>query len=228
MKNLLKTAFHFLSAALLFILALSCGKTGGTLRDIDSNEYRTIKIGSQVWMTENLKTTHYRNGDPITNLKDDKEWRAVMLNYTPAYCNYKNDEKYVKTYGRLYNWYTISDQRNIAPEGWHIPTKAEWKMLADNLGGPDIAGGKMKEKGTAHWDSPNVGAKDSANFTALAAGDRNNDGFFDNMGFSACWWTSTGSPDDYATSVAILHNRTELAPDIDAKICGFSIRCVKD
>src|SRR4030042_3006216 len=152
-----------------------------TMTDIDGNVYRTVKIGTQVWMAENLKVTHYRNGDAVPIIKDEAEWRAVMFKETGAYCNYKNDEKFVKTYGRLYNWYVVSDQRNIAPEGWHIPTKAEWKMLADNLGDPDIAGGNMKEKGTVHWDTPNEGAKDLMKFTALAAGDRSNDGFFDNM-----------------------------------------------
>ncbi|MBN2545661.1 MAG: fibrobacter succinogenes major paralogous domain-containing protein, partial [Spirochaetes bacterium] len=106
MKKLTTTIYFIIYASAFFIFALiSCADKSGTLTDIDGNVYRTVKIGSQVWMAENLKVTHYRNGDPVTYLKEDEEWRAVMLNYTPAYCNYKNDEKFVKTYGRLYNWY---------------------------------------------------------------------------------------------------------------------------
>jgi uncharacterized protein (TIGR02145 family) len=124
-----------------------------TVIDIDGNTYQAIKIGDQWWMAENLKVTHYRNGDPIPNVTDSTEWSNLA---TEAYCVYENDESIAETYGYLYNWYVVNDSRNIAPEGWHVPTDEEWKELEMFLGmsqseangtgwrGTD-EGGKLKE-----------------------------------------------------------------------------------
>jgi uncharacterized protein (TIGR02145 family) len=99
--------------------------------DIDGNVYQTVTIGAQVWMAENLKVTHYRNGDPIPNVTDTAAWEGLS---TGAYCEYDNDINNVATYGRLYNWYAVDDSRGLAPEGWHVPSDDEWKQLEMYLG----------------------------------------------------------------------------------------------
>ena len=124
-----------------------------TVTDIDGNVYQTVTIGTQEWMAENLKVTHYRNGDPIQLVTDDSSWSNLS---TGAYCDYDNDGDNVAVYGRLYNWFAVNDSRAIAPAGWHVATAADWQTLIDILGGDAVAGGKMKEAGTAHWLAPNT------------------------------------------------------------------------
>ena len=117
-------------------------KAQTTVTDIDGNVYRTVKIGTQVWMAEKLKTTRYRNGDPIPNVTDNPQWISLK---TGALCWYKNDEANKATYGSLYNWFAVADSRNIAPVGWHVPSDEEWTTLTTCLGGEFFAGGKLIE-----------------------------------------------------------------------------------
>jgi len=166
--------------------------------DIDGNVYTTIKISSQWWMAENLKVTHYRNGDSIPNVIDSSAWMGLN---TGAYCNYDNDTSHVAVYGRLYNWYTVNNNRNIAPTGWHLPTDAEWQTLIDYLGGELFAGGKMKEAGTAHWDS---------------------------MGYFACFWSSTYIDGEGAWFRNLAFDYSEVLRCGTYLQDGLSIRCVKD
>ena len=211
----------------------------GTVTDYDGNEYKTVTIGDQVWMAENLKVTHYRNGDPIPIEYGFAQWELLT---TGAYCNYNNDAGYVGTYGRLYNWFAVDDIRGLAPEGWHIPTDEEWKQLemylgmsqeeADGVGnrGTD-EGGKLKEVGTEHWENPNVGATNETGFTALPAGYRYWDnGVFAGMIGEAFFWTSTeGGAGNNAWGRYIDHSQSNiLRYDIYLKQIGFPVRCVKD
>jgi uncharacterized protein (TIGR02145 family) len=122
--------------------------------DFDGNTYKTITIGSQVWMAENLKVTHYRNGYPIPAFSE-------VYNPDSAYLG----ASALATYGRFYNWYAVADHRKLAPDGWHIPSKQQWQVLKNYLG--TKAGGKIKDAGTAHWTSPNEGATNESGFTAL-------------------------------------------------------------
>ncbi len=173
------------------IINVEQGKSSetGIVTDIDGNTYQTIKIGNQWWMAENLKVTHYRNGDAIPNVTDYTEW--VYLT-SGAYCAYDNDNSHVATYGRLYNWYAVSDSRNVAPSGWHVSTFEEWQTLEDYLGGSSVAGGKLKEAGTSHWASPNTGATNESGFSALPSGYRSHVyGHYSAMGFYCDFWTST-------------------------------------
>ena len=104
-----------------------------TVTDIDGNVYHTVTIGTQTWMVENLKTTKYRNGNPINNITDNANWAAFSMG---AYCWYNNDAAtYKETYGALYNWYAVADGRNIAPLGWHIPSDSEFLTLRIFVGG---------------------------------------------------------------------------------------------
>jgi uncharacterized protein (TIGR02145 family) len=207
-----------------------------TVTDIDGNEYQTILIGDQCWMMENLKVTHYRNGDPIPHVTDGGEWSGLS---TGAYCEYDNDPANVETYGRLYNWYAVDDSRNIAPEGWHVPSDAELKQLemylgmsqseADDVGwrGTD-EGCKLREAGTTHWESPNTGATNESGFTALPGGYRHNDGYFYAMGYGASFWPSTEIDSGDAYNRSLGHNVPQVYRGYRSKRYGYSVRCVRD
>ncbi len=202
----------------------------GNIMDVEGNSYKTIKIGNQWWMAENLKVTRYRNGEPVTNITSNAEWIALI---TPAYCSYNNDyDTYGKVKGLLYNWYVVdpssNGNKNIAPEGWHIPTNADFSTLVNCLGGLAIAGGKMKEVGTSHWSSPNTGATNSSGFTSMPSGFRSHeDGTFQYIGTFVHWWSSTQSG---STAMNLSLANFQAAADNSAsnKKLGFSIICVKD
>lgn len=198
----------------------------GTLTDIDGNVYYTITIGTQVWMAENLKTTSYCNGESVPNITDNTGWIALT---TGAYCNYNNDVTISTTYGRLYNWYALNDNRKIAPTGWHIPTYAEWTTLTTYLGGDSIAGGQLKEIGTTHWYSPNAGASNQTGFTALPGGCRDSDGTFQYNPGNGFWWSST-EDGTYGAYYLIMYFNSSYANRSSSydKISGYSVRCIKD
>jgi uncharacterized protein (TIGR02145 family) len=196
-----------------------------TVTDIDGNVYQTVTIGTQVWMAENLKVTHYRNGDPVPNVTDGGTWSGLS---TGAYCNYNNDTGNVATYGRLYNWYGVADSRNIAPAGWHVASDAEWQTLVDYLGGSAVAGGKLKEVGTTHWNPPNTGATNESGFSALPGGYRSSNGYFYDMGSYAYFWSSTESYSYYAWYRYLYYDYSQVSRHYDYKRYGFSVRCVRD
>jgi uncharacterized protein (TIGR02145 family) len=208
---------------------------GDLVTDIDGNTYPTVQIGHHCWMAENLKVTHYRNGDPIRNVTDNEEWANM---YAGAYCSYNNDSSNVATYGRLYNWYAVDDSRNIAPKGWHVPSDEEWKDLETYLGmswseadaqgwrGTD-EGGKMKEAGTLHWQSPNTGATDESGFSALPSGARGPYGDFFSLYLYTAFWSSTESGDD-AWHRGLKNTYSEVLRHDVPKRDGFSIRCSRD
>jgi len=207
--------------------------TYGTLRDIDGNVYKTIKIGTQEWMAENLKTIHYRNGDPIPNVTDGSEWSDLTKG---AYCDNKNNINNSATYGRIYNWFAVTDSRNIAPIGWHVADNYEWTTLVTYLGGTSVAGGKLKEKGTNHWviDDNNDGASNETGFTAIPGGGRNFDGGFYAPGnATCCWWTSTEGNINSACCRFIFYDLVLRNSDgcyygIRLKELGAPVRCIKD
>jgi len=169
----------------------------GSVTDIDGNVYKTIQIGTQTWMAENLKTTKYRNGDPITYLTDYATWNILNLG---AYFWFNNDITNKGTYGALYNWYAATDSRNIAPAGWHVPTYDELTTLINYLGGT-LAAGKIKETGTNHWPSPNTGTNETG-FTALPGGIRDGNSFI-GIEQTGYWWTTSGNPFSYVWDLYI-------------------------
>lgn len=197
----------------------------GTMTDIEGNIYKTVQIGNQVWMAENLKTTKYNDGTPIPNVTEDGKWYYLK---TGAYCNYGNLESNANIYGRLYNWYAVETGK-LAPEGWHVPTYAEMAELADYLGGFEIAGGKLKETGTIHWQSPNVGATNESGYTALPCGLRNYIGTFNSIGNYGLWWNSTEYDEYHAYNQYMSYDNEDLNKYIYRyKESGLSVRCVKD
>jgi uncharacterized protein (TIGR02145 family) len=199
--------------------------------DVDGNVYHTITIGTQVWLLENLKTKHYRNGDAIPNVTDGYTWQYLT---SGAYCNYGNNESNSTIYGLLYNGYAVSDSRNICPIGWHIPSEAELLTLVNYLGGVDVAGGKLKAT-TSHWYTPNVGANNSSGFTALPGGYRRTIlpgeyeyGKFSNLTWTAYFWTSENVDVNNALSFYLHYTFKEIKIGPNDKLSGYSVRCIKD
>jgi uncharacterized protein (TIGR02145 family) len=201
------------------------GKLKG-LTDCDGNTYKTVAIGNQVWMAENLKTTKYRDCSPIENVADFPNWLNLK---TGAYCWYLNDASTYKTsYGALYNWYAVNDSRKICPLGWSVPTDKDWEILENYLGGPDVAGGRLKEIGITHWASPNAGATDANGFTALPGGFRNSWVSFGNVGLDGDWWSSSSIEVTSAWSIGILYNYEGSYYGYNLKTDGRSVRCIKE
>jgi uncharacterized protein (TIGR02145 family) len=201
-------------------------ETLDTISDICGNVYRIKKFGSQVWMIDNLKTAKYRNGDSIACVLNDTIWSRGDV---AAYSYYIAKTTNINRYGLLYNWAAISEERNIAPEGWHIPTDAEWETLINYLGGNLIAGGKMKgETDKVAWSFPNTGGTNESSFSGLPAGQRNYDATYSGIGTIGSWWAKSefNASKSWSFSVGTNYKSiTKLALD---KGIGFSVRCVKD
>lgn len=189
-------------------------KTYGSITDIDGNIYKTIQIGSQTWMAENLKTSRFDNGD------------ALPSSY---FACYDNNNSYNNDYGKLYNWYLIDDPRNLCPVGWHVPTETEWNVLRDLLGGANEAGGKMKESGYTHWTIPNTGADNESGFTGLPGGIMAGQSFFNWMTTSGWWWSSSYYPEfPEAISWGLDNSSNDLYRESAQYIgYGLSVRCIQ-
>ncbi len=218
----------------------------GTVTDIDGNEYQTVKIGDQWWMAENLKVSKYRNGDDIPDIDNFIEWRSLS---TGAWSNYNNDSYHDETYGKLYNWYTVDDERGLCPAGWHVPGDEAWKQLEMYLGmlqeesdkishsrGTD-EGDKMKSIRTEpdphpRWDKPweysYVEATDESGFSGLPGGIRQHYGHFRNIGRDGNWWSSTEFSDNDAWYRAMYFNHRWVSRSSYDKRSGYSVRCLRD
>lgn len=219
-----RTIIHGFAMGMLFVFTIGCRETG-TVTDADGNVYKTVKIGNQWWMAENLKTTKYHDGTPIPLVTDSIVWSSLT---SPGYCWYNNDSgAYKNTYGALYNWYAVSTGK-LAPSGWHVPTDAEWKILTDFLGGEKVAGGKMKEKGKAHWTPPNKGATNRSGFTALPGGVRSHKGGFSLITNAAHFWSSFSDVPTSAWGRILFYFNDDVFRTHNARTYGFSVRFVKD
>jgi uncharacterized protein (TIGR02145 family) len=214
----------------LLILTSNCKKDKTiiniTVTDIDGNIYDTIHIGTQVWLKQNLKATHYTNGDAIANVTDSMAWSNLT---TGAYCDYYNTPGNSSTYGNLYNFYALVESRNLCPKGWHVPTNTEWSTLVTYLGGRSVAGGKLKETGTIHWNTPNYGATNETGFTALSGGGRSFlVGSFVNFGEIGYWWSSSEADIYSAWGRKMTSFDIKVYTNGYVKSDGFSVRCIKD
>jgi uncharacterized protein (TIGR02145 family) len=201
--------------------------SGDLVSDFDGNTYKTVKIGSQTWLMENLKTTHFLNGDLIPTTS------PVNLNITaeisPIYeWPVNGNETDVDDYGRLYTWYTVSDPRGICPSGWHVSSNAEWEEMVAFLGGAGVAGAKLKEAGEVHWESGNV-ATNSSGFTALPGGFRAENGTFYWLHNSGYFWTTPEADASTAYRPAMLSDWENIdMGSASGKSAGFSVRCIKN
>jgi uncharacterized protein (TIGR02145 family) len=193
--------------------------------DVDWNAYHTIKIGTQTWMVENLKTSRYRNGDAIANITDNTTWAALN---TGAWCYYSNITNINEKYGYLYNWYAINDIRKIAPVGWHVPNDNDWTTLTEYLGGENLAGGKLKEAGTLDWQSPNSGATNESWFSALPCGTRSSNGTFNGLGSTGIWWSSSDGGSSGPWYRSMNSTDSNVLRNNDTKLNGFSVRCIRN
>ena len=215
-------------------------KVNRTVSDQDGSIYKTIKIGDQWWMMENLKVTHYRNGDPIENVTDNMLWMSLT---TGAWCAYDNDLTNAENYGLLYNWHTVNDFRNIAPEGWHIPSDEEWKQLEMHMGM------SRDDADDIFWRGTNEGSKLTGNaalwengdlknnvefgasgFSALPGGYRYyfNSRYFQFLGYHAYFWSSTEYNGSRACARYLTYNDSSVGRNYYNKENGFSVRCIRD
>ena len=196
----------------------------GSMTDQEGNVYKTITIGTQEWMAENLNTSIFRNGEPIPNVTDDPEWEELNIG---AWCYYNNDPSYSCPHGKLYNWYTCVDGRQLCPTGWHVPSDIEWIVLTNFLGGSSIAGAKMKSAGTAtnSWFLSTLNATNSCGFSGLPGGYSN--GGYQNAGLgTGGWWWSSSGEDGYQG--AWFRSLDSDFRSSTLKTLGFSVRCLRD
>lgn len=194
------------------------------ITDYDGNQYRICKIGTQIWTTSNLKTTHYNNGDVIPYLSANGDWASDL---TGAYCYPEGNIANI-AYGILYNWFAVNHASGLALPGWRIPTDADFTTLTTYLGGLGVAGGILKEIGFDHWDTPNTGALDSYGFAALGANYRGANGTYYALNQYGFLWSGTAlnATDSYAR--ALSYNNDDVVRNNYDKNCGYSVRCVKD
>ena len=238
---------HFFGIVSSFLLIASCAEEEpepgiifpelpyGSVLDIDGNTYKTIEIGQQTWMAENLKTTRYNDNTAIPHVVENTEWQSIK---SPAYCWYNNDASTKHIYGALYNYYTVQTDK-LCPSGWHIPSDEEWKILEiylgmsrstdDSIGARGTnEGGKLKETGTVHWNNPNTGATNESGFTALPVGHRYVNGPFNPLGSYTLFWSSTDYISSFGWTRTIVSEKAYIFRKNDPPEMGLSVRCLKD
>jgi uncharacterized protein (TIGR02145 family) len=207
------------------------GIPGPNISDVEGNSYKTVTIGTQQWMAENLKVSKYNDGSIIPKITDDSQWQTIT---TGAWSYYNNDLANNSKYGKLYNWYAVSstmngnNNNNVCPSGWHVPTDTEWTVLSDYLGGIISAGGKMKEIGINNWVNPNTDATNTSLFTGLPGGYRYVNGSYYSIGESGYWWSSSENNTNEAWYRPLSNNSGTLNKEYNVKRNGFSVRCLKD
>jgi uncharacterized protein (TIGR02145 family) len=216
-------------------VSASCGaanihKAGisyGSMTDQQGNTYKTILIGGREWMAENLRTSKYRNGDSIPQVQDVVVWQGISYG---AWVYYDFKSLNNCPYGKLYNWHSVNDSRNLCPAGWHVPDDNEWKALEDSLGGSQLAGQKLKSTVLRYWQCPNAFADNSSGFSGLPGGGRIIFGGFYQAGFKGWWWTSTPLDANLAFYRELDYNQVSVYRNNDGtdKRHGLSVRCIKD
>jgi uncharacterized protein (TIGR02145 family) len=188
----------------------------------DTERIATLRIGDQEWMAENLRTSTYRNGDSIPEIRNTERWTRSTQG---AWCHYDNDSLNEKTYGKLYNWYAVQDPRGLCPKGWHVPSDDEWSRLADSLGGSEQAGGKLKS--TIYWEPPNALSPAATPFDARPGGYRYDNGFYFS-GSQGYWWSRTPEDSSFSWSRVMANRELSLHRISFDRMMGFSVRCIRD
>jgi uncharacterized protein (TIGR02145 family) len=187
--------------------------------------YASVKIGKQEWMSINLNENTFRNGETIPEAKTEAEWTTAQKNKKPAWCYYKNDPANGKTYGRLYNWYAVSDFRSLAPAGWHIPNEEEWTTLVNHVGDFKNASKKLKSKTlwTGKWKGNN-----HSGFEGLPSGSRDWLATFSGIGEQAYFWTMTPYGDNNSLFFVFSSNTPNMSKGNQDRGYGFAVRCIKN
>ncbi|PKP21869.1 MAG: hypothetical protein CVU05_05865 [Bacteroidetes bacterium HGW-Bacteroidetes-21] len=203
----------------LTLIALFCGliMTAQTVTDFDGNVYETITIQDQVWLKQNLKSLHYTDGTEI-----------------PGVCAYNNNDSLASVLGELYTWDAVmkgsqlEEVQGVCPSGFHVPSSAEWEILEYSLGGPSVAGGKLKSVNM--WNAPNCGADNSSGFSALPSGefDTYQSGAFQFLNAYASFWTSTFAGGQFAVERYLSYENCESTTNNWYKDMKYAVRCIKD
>lgn len=220
---------------MILLLILSCKKEDNQINP-PADSFATVTMCSKTWAKINLDVDRYQNGDAIPEVKDPEKWSTQT---TGAWCYYNNDPALGAIYGKLYNWYAINDPRGLAPKGWHVINESEWKLLEMCMGmtageidemGPrgHEEGGKLKESGTDHWQSPNLGASNESGFSALPSGRRDENGNFLEINNSVFWWSYPYGNTTGELGRSLSYNSTRITRDHFNKMNGFSVRVIKD
>jgi uncharacterized protein (TIGR02145 family) len=202
--------------------------TTARISDYDANIYETVTLGGQLWMAEDLRSTHYLNGDPVTTTTPGT--LDISQENEPDYqWSYEGGDANMEDYGKLYTWYVVDDSRDVCPDGWHVPSDAEWTTLETLLGGYLVAGRSLKESGNAHWIPPyNMDATNITGFTALPGGYRAAAGTFSLIRNEGYWWSATSSEATKSWSRRMSASSSEVTRAGMSKNSGLSVRCIKD
>lgn len=221
-------AYCFILGALI-MLAPACSEDKPMppepVSDIEDNSYKTVEIGTQIWMAENLLTTRFNDGTEIPLISESDDWSKTL---NPAYCWYDNNQtEYKEPYGALYNGYAVKSGK-LCPTGWHVPEREEWLVLRDFLSDSLKAGGKLKEEGITHWLTPNKGADNSTGFNALASGLRYFQGSYALYLHNACFWSSTETGTGDMWYMVLYYGDATFTQEHRSELHGFSVRCIKD
>ncbi len=211
------------------VAAMLVASVGWSTSSQTAEPPETITIGEQVWMKKNLQVDKFRNGDPITHARTGLEWEIAMINEEPAWCYYDNDPAHGEKYGKLYNWYAVSDPRGLAPEGWRIPTVDDWSVLMDALGGDSVAGKRMKstDSWADHQGRSGSGTNESG-FSGFPGGLRYGDGSFEDAGHVGFWWLYPDHPRDFPRYRILSKNADEATIGSGNRERGFSVRCLRE
>ena len=226
-NNLILGTFLAITAILFSSCGASSSSDSTSTEKVDGSAESTesggvVTIGTQVWTSKNLDVATYRNGDVIPQVQDQAAWADLT---TGAWCYYDNDASNGTKYGKLYNWYAVNDPRGLAPNGYHMPTEAEWTLLTDYLGGESEAGTKMKS--TSGWKNNGNGTNISG-FSGLPGGYRSDDGTFSFIVNYGYWWCYAESIASYAwyRDLSYLDGNVHRCGDDEKS--GFSVRCLRD
>ncbi len=227
-------ALILLPAFCLSFFSCNFGKGKSPDRNaVREHNFPSVKIGNQRWMSQNLNVSHYRNGDPIPEIKDPALWGEAGGGKC---CTYRNDSSLDSAYGKLYNWYAVSDSRQLCPLGWHIPSDSEWSSLSQALGGANCSGAEIKEAGFSHWSAPNTGGSGNSGFRALPSGGREPDGSFVSRGYYAYFWNNNQNDsssncsfdEGCARECTLSYKGSFLLQSSTSKKRGMSVRCLQD
>jgi uncharacterized protein (TIGR02145 family) len=196
---------------------------------VNSQQSNDVTIGSQIWMTNNLDVTTFRNGDPIPQARTDEEWEMAAQKMQPAWCYYDDNPYLSPENGKLYNWYAVNDSRGLAPVGYHIPTDTEWTVLVDYLGGEEVAGKKLKS--TMKWPDLRgnpANENNESGFSGRPAGEREVSGSFGYINYNCFWWSASIGGNYSAYYRILYHNRLSIGREMSFKGHGYSVRCLRD
>lgn len=226
MKRIIKSLLVVsVGVGIIFLQQIGNAKINSSPQE-DKIDTDTAKIGTQIWMSVNLDVDHFRNGDSIPQARSEEAWKTANLMKQPAWCYYENNPENKKKFGKLYNWYAVGDKRGLAPEGWRIPSNADWTKLTRTLGSVDIAGIRLKS--TSGWKNGN--GNNISRFTALPGGYRTTEGSFKNLETLGQWWSTSGEigggPQVY--SLKLVNYTVEAMYEKIEKGNGLSVRCFKN